>query len=276
MGTRGIQDPLAANLLDEILAEQASLRQELMDLKQASPVFIERANPVDLKAPQEGQLIINPEGTHVAAVNEPVQYFENGEWRSIAVPAASVHHMPMITVTSPSCDLPQSTVFAGNWTAKDITWPGSGLTTIFHWHDYATVGSRVFGDNTGALPGLSPITIRKKGLYLQIATFVWDVTWGKLTQTSVYGASLNQVLASITGNLTDGTFIGDETESSDDEIHVRCLNLTRNISDTVRSPIVSARHLAAPRTLNVFLSIVRLSSNPNDTSATGNLFTIPG
>lgn len=269
MGTRGIQDPIAADLLDEILAEQANLRNELTALKQASPVFMERASPADLKAPQEGQLIINPQGTHVAALDEPVQYFENGEWRSIAVAAAGTHNMPWMaalgfdeSVEHPQGDMPF------NWTsAADVNFRG---------YDYAAAGDKVFDISKSELPGVSPLGIRKAGLYLVSAEIHWEYAWGNLTDVTIEADPVGGALAGMFGwhSQPPSQFNGDASviislgEAGDTGSFARPFKLLRKVNSVATAwPSVSGRHLTGGTrsSENLYFVAIQLAQNLGDT-----------
>lgn len=282
MGTRGIQDPVAADLIEQLLAEQARLNEEIMDLRQAMPVLMERARPADITVPQEGQIVVDPDATHNLASDEPIKYFENGEWRALIAPA-SIHHVPHVTVGSIEATLPQSTFSGTTWSVKDTTWADNVNTRVWDKYDFSNASSRVFDVSMDQLPS-SALGIKKKGLYLLVSKFIWPPEWGKLSRLTVYlhnSASTSQCILATGNSFGDAyfdneAFMGDEEEAGDAITHIAIWSIWRHTQDVTKWVRTGARHITATRTpFNMYTSAIRLAANPNDTDVDDG-GTIPG
>lgn len=291
MGTRGIQDPVAADLIEQLLAEQARLNEEIMDLRQAMPVLMERARPADITVPQEGQIIVDPDATHSPASDEPIKYFENGEWRALTAAAASSQEMPWCAALggSNSVQLQQADFDAGPNIWNDIPFDWTSATNVnYRGYDYSSVGSKVFDTSKSKLPGFSPLGIRKKGLYIfAVGLYTWNYSWGKLTRVYIEPSSVSPnntfmmfgMGSAAPSQMTIGaTVIEAEKEAGDTTVAVHTLGVFRKVSDaTTDWPYMKGRHItAATRSfVNCYFTAIRLSPNPFDTHAF-NGGTIPG
>ena len=101
MGTRGMQDPIASDLIEQILADQARLNAEIDDLRRTHPILMERARTSDITVPQEGQIIVDSE-------TEAIKYHSNQEWRDIP-PSPLAWIWRTISGTDPATVCPDET-----------------------------------------------------------------------------------------------------------------------------------------------------------------------
>lgn len=128
MTTRGIQDPVAADLIEQMLAEQARLKEDIIDLQQARAIMMERTRPADITVPQEGQVLVDPDGSHALATTGGIKYFADGEWREITTPAPFIKLTRNVDTTIPGTDIMTNPFVVADGDTDIIATPG--------WDDY--------------------------------------------------------------------------------------------------------------------------------------------
>lgn len=280
MNTKGIQDPQARDLIEQLVAEQKRLNDEVEALKKSRPVMLERARQDDITTPKEGQLIIDPDGSMAFATDEGAKVFADGAWRAfVSVP----DNAPWATIFQTAAGAGTGTELpAGHTSGFPAVSIGSNLVwsdnpgTDYSLYDYADEDLQVFdisGDHLAGHPDNSistPIGVKKKGLYLCIVQLRWDPDFGRLNQLQIDEFADNPAqdgaMAPTWGAEQWGFFSDEMVEANDAHHPVTCWTIQRNTSDHLHWLYVQGRHMTADREVPFSaMAVIQLAENLNDT-----------